>query len=62
LIKIAVSGASNYDRALETHIRKAKAAGATDEEIKHTLLLLISTTGFPTFMRAYTVFKRVRPV
>jgi len=60
LIKIAISGARNHERALETHVRKARAAGATDEEIKHTLLLLISTTGFPCFMKAYSVFKSIR--
>ena len=37
----------------ETHIVKGKAAGLGDEEIKHALLLLIPTVGFPTFMKAY---------
>jgi 4-carboxymuconolactone decarboxylase len=57
LIKIAISGASKHERALETHIRKAREAGVTDEEIKHALLLLIPTVGFPTFMEAYSVLK-----
>jgi alkylhydroperoxidase/carboxymuconolactone decarboxylase family protein YurZ len=39
---------------------KAKDAGVTDEEIMHALLLLIQTTGFPTFMEAYSVFKKMR--
>jgi AhpD family alkylhydroperoxidase len=60
LIKIAVSGASQHPIALETHIMKAKEAGVSDDEIKHTLLLLIQTTGFPTFMEAYSVFKKMR--
>jgi len=60
LIKIAVSGASQHTIALETHIMKAKEAGVTDDEIKHALLLLIQTTGFPTFMQAYSVFKKMR--
>ena len=59
LIKIAISGASGHKRALETHIRKAKAVGLTDEEIKHAPLLLIPTTGFPIFMKAYSVFKKI---
>jgi 4-carboxymuconolactone decarboxylase len=59
LIKIAISGASHHLLALETHIMKAKEAGVTDEEIKHALLMLIQTTGFPTFMEAYTVFKKI---
>jgi 4-carboxymuconolactone decarboxylase len=59
LIKIAVSGATRHELALETHILKAKEAGATNEEIKHALLLLIQTAGFPTFMEAYSVFDRL---
>jgi len=59
LIKIAISGASRHLIALETHIMKARDAGVTDKEIKHVLLMLITTTGFPTFMEAYTVFKKM---
>jgi 4-carboxymuconolactone decarboxylase len=59
LIKIAISGASHHTIALETHIGKGKEAGVTDEEIKHALLLLIQTTGFPTFMEAYSVFEKI---
>ena len=60
LIKIAISGASKHHLALETHIKKAREAGATEAEIKHALLLLIQTVGFPTFMEAYSVFKNLR--
>jgi 4-carboxymuconolactone decarboxylase len=59
LIKITISGVSHHTIALETHIMKAKEAGATDDEIKHVLLLLIQTTGFPTFMEAYSVYKKI---
>jgi len=59
LIKVAISGACKHERALETHIKKAQTAGATDEEIKHALLLLIPTAGFPVFMEAYRVFKNI---
>ena len=57
LIKIAISAACNHKRALATHIKKAKAAGVVDEEIKHALLLLIPTAGFPVFMKAYSVLE-----
>lgn len=57
LIKVAISGASGHALALETHIVRAREAGATEDEIKHTLLMLIQTTGFPTFMEAYTVYQ-----
>jgi 4-carboxymuconolactone decarboxylase len=60
LIKIAVSGASGHALSLETHILKGKESGLTNNEIKHALLLLIQTTGFPTFMEAYSIFKKIR--
>ncbi len=60
LIKTAVSGASGHHIALETHIAKAREAGATEAEIQHALLLLIQTTGFPTFMEAYTTYKNMK--
>ena len=59
LLKIAISGASRHHSALETHIAKGKDAGLTEAEIKHSLLLLLQTTGFPTFMEAYTIFKKM---
>jgi 4-carboxymuconolactone decarboxylase len=59
LLKVAISGASGHSLALETHIVKAREAGATDDEIVHTLLLLIQTTGFPTFMEAYSILKNL---
>jgi AhpD family alkylhydroperoxidase len=58
LIKVGISGASGHHLALETHISKAREAGATDDEIKHALLLLIQTTGFPTFMEAYSTYQK----
>ena len=57
LIKIVISAACNHKRALATHIKKARDAGVTDEEIKHGLLLLIPTAGFPLFMKAYSVLE-----
>ncbi len=60
LIKIAISAACNHKRALATHIKKALAAGVSDAEIKHTLLLLIPTAGFPVFMKAYAVLESSR--
>lgn len=55
-MKVAISSASNHKFALETHIVKARDAGATDDKIKHTLLLIIQTMGFPTFMEACRTF------
>jgi AhpD family alkylhydroperoxidase len=60
LIKIAISAACNHKRALETHLQKARAAGITEDEIKHALLLLIPTAGFPAFMKSYAVLKSIK--
>ncbi|MGD0231209.1 MAG: carboxymuconolactone decarboxylase family protein [Syntrophorhabdales bacterium] len=60
LVKVAVSGASGHTIALETHIAKARKAGATEDEIKHTLLMIIQTVGFPTFMEAYSTYKKMK--
>ena len=60
LIKVAVSAASQHKLALETHIIKAREAGATEDEIKHALLLVIPTTGFPMFMECYSVYKKMK--
>ena len=60
LIKMAISGACNHKRALETHIRKARAAGVSEDEMKHALLLLIPTAGFPAFMKSYAVLKSIK--
>ena len=57
LLKIAFSAASRHHSALQTHIAKGKEAGLTADEIKHCLLLLLQTTGFPSFMEAYAIFK-----
>lgn len=59
LIKVAVSGASGHKISLETHVAKARQAGATEDEIKHALLLIIQTKGFPMFMEAYSTYKKM---
>jgi len=60
LIKVAVSAASQHELSLETHLAKAREAGATEDELKHALLLIIQTTGFPMFMESYAVFKKTK--
>lgn len=57
LIKIAVSAASGYDYALQTHIEKALKAGCTAEEIEHTLLLTAPSAGFPRMMEALMIYR-----
>ena len=57
LMKVAISGASGHLRALETHILAARESGASEAEISHSLLLLIPTCGFPTYMEAYKTYR-----
>ncbi len=60
LIKIAISGASCHRLSLETHIAKGRESGLTEEEIKHALLLLVPTVGFPAFMEAYSTYLAIK--
>ncbi len=47
LIKVGISGAANQTTALQRHAVMAVQAGATEEEVYQTVLLLITTVGFP---------------
>jgi 4-carboxymuconolactone decarboxylase len=53
LVKLGISAASRHQTGVATHAKRARAAGATDAEVLHALLLVIPTCGFPTFMEAY---------
>jgi AhpD family alkylhydroperoxidase len=52
LIQIAAAATGRSEGAVHSHTRRAIKAGATRDEIYHTLLLLISTIGFPQTMAA----------
>jgi len=58
LLKVAIAAASRHERALETQLARARAAGVSAEELRHALALLIPTCGFPTFMEAYAAYRR----
>ncbi|MDW7772213.1 MAG: carboxymuconolactone decarboxylase family protein [Desulfobulbaceae bacterium] len=47
LIQLGVAAAANSIGSVHSHTRRALEAGASPEEIYHTLMLLISTIGFP---------------
>ncbi len=47
LIQLAAAGATQSEGAVHSHTRRAIQAGATEDEIYHTLLVLMSTIGFP---------------
>lgn len=59
LIQLAAAAASHSEGAVCSHTRRALQVGATPEEISHTLLLLISTIGFPQVMAAMSWSQQV---
>ncbi|MCF8336672.1 MAG: carboxymuconolactone decarboxylase family protein [Bacteroidales bacterium] len=50
LIQLAGSVANGSEGASHSHAKQALEAGASVEEIQHTVLLLTSTIGFPATM------------
>ncbi len=50
LIQIAASIAIRSEGATHSHTRRALESGVTSEEIRHAVLLLTNTLGFPTVM------------
>jgi len=52
LIQLAASAAIRSEGAVHSHVRRALDAGATEDEIYHALMLLVSTIGFPTVVAA----------
>jgi 4-carboxymuconolactone decarboxylase len=59
LIQLAAAAAGQSEGAVCSHTRRALQAGASSEEIFHTLLLLVSTIGFPQTMAAMSWAKEV---
>jgi 4-carboxymuconolactone decarboxylase len=47
LIQLAVAASSQSVGSVHSHARRARAAGASQSEIEHALLALVSTIGFP---------------
>ncbi|HSN54186.1 MAG TPA: carboxymuconolactone decarboxylase family protein [Candidatus Sulfomarinibacteraceae bacterium] len=47
LVQLAAAAAIGSEGAVHSHARRALEEGAEPEEIYHTVLLLISTIGFP---------------
>jgi 4-carboxymuconolactone decarboxylase len=52
LIKLGVAAAQRAESAVQSHTHRALDAGVTPEEIQHTVLLGITTMGFPAMMTA----------
>ena len=52
LIQIAASAAIRSEGAVHSHVRRAIEAGASDEEVYQSVVLLTSTIGFPNVAAA----------
>jgi AhpD family alkylhydroperoxidase len=54
LIQLAACAAIRSEGGVHSHTRRALKAGATPEEIRHALMLVTSTIGFPNVVAALT--------
>jgi len=52
LIQLAAAAAIHSEGSVHSHSRRALASGAKPEEIRHAIILLTSTIGFPTVSAA----------
>ncbi len=52
LIQLAAAASSRSEGSVHSHARRALASGAKPEEIRHTIILLTSTIGFPAVSAA----------
>ncbi len=54
LIKIGVSVGAGLESALRSHVRRAKHAGASDQEIVQAVFQGMNTIGFPRTVAAWS--------
>lgn len=54
LIKLAMAIGARMEGAVHSHTRRALSAGATLSEIRHLVLLGVTTLGFPSTVAALT--------
>jgi AhpD family alkylhydroperoxidase len=54
LVKLAMAIGARLEGAVHSHTRRALEAGATAEEIRHVVLLGVTTLGFPHTVAALT--------
>lgn len=54
LLKLAVAIGSGKQGAVHSGVRKARAAGCSEEQIRHVVALAASTIGLPPAVAAYS--------
>lgn len=52
LVKLAIAVGARMEGAVHSHTRRAIEAGCTPKEIRHAVLLAVTTLGFPSMMAA----------
>jgi 4-carboxymuconolactone decarboxylase len=52
LVKLGVAVGNRHEGAVHSHTRRALDAGATPEEIRHAVVLALTTIGFPNMIAA----------
>ncbi len=50
LVKLGIASGAKMEGAVHSHTRRALEAGASPEEIRHVILLSVTTLGFPSMM------------
>lgn len=50
LIKLGIAAGARMEGAVHSHCRRALEAGISAEEIRHAILLSVTTLGFPSMM------------
>lgn len=61
LIQLAAAAAVRSEGSVHSHARRALEAGAKPDEIRHAIVLLTSTIGFPTVSAALSWTDDVLP-
>jgi 4-carboxymuconolactone decarboxylase len=54
LVKVGIAAAAQSEGAVHSAVRHARTAGVSPQEIRHAVLLTITTVGFPRAMAALT--------
>jgi len=54
LIKIGISLGAGLESAVRSHVRRARSAGASENEIEQAILLGMNTVGFPRTVAAWS--------
>ena len=54
LLQLAASVAIHSEGGVHSHVRQAREMGATPAEIRHAIILLTSTLGFPTVSAGFS--------